>query len=185
MDKKIKFTLKSEWISWLVMILVIAIAVWAYPQLPEIVPSHWGIDGKVDGYSSRLTHTLLFPGITIGLYLLFLALPYIEPRREHFIKSWPFYQMIRNLMMVFMGFMFGITTWAGISEQPVQIGTIVPAMVGVLFIFIGNYLSQVKSNFFMGIRTPWTLSSDEVWRKTHIVGGYSFVISGLLFLASP
>lgn len=185
MDKKIKFTFKSEWVSWLTIVFVIIIAIWAYPRLPEMVPSHWNIAGEVDNYSSRLTHILLFPGITIGMYLLFLLIPYIEPRRMHFIKSWSFYQMIRNLMVVFMGLMFVITTWAGISKQPVQIGTIIPIMVGILFIFIGNYLSQIKSNFFMGIRTPWTLSSDEVWRKTHLVGGYSFVIGGLLFMASP
>jgi len=88
-------------------------------------------------------------------------------------------------MMAFMAVIFATSTWAGLSEQPVSIGTIVPIMVGILFILIGNYLSQIKSNFFMGIRTPWTLSSDEVWRKTHLVGGYSFVIGGLLFLASP
>ena len=92
--------------------------------------------------------------------------------------------MIRNFMMAFMAVIFGVSTYAGLSESPVSMGIIVPIMVGILFISIGNYLSQVKSNFFMGIRTPWTLSSDEVWRKTHLVGGYSFVISGLLFLAS-
>ena len=185
MNKKIKFTFKSEWFSWLIILFVITIAIWAYPQLPEMVPSYWNIAGEVDNYSSRLTHTLLFPGMTIGMYLLFIAIPYMEPRLGHFVKSMSFYQMIRNLMIVFMGIMFAITTWAGISEQPIQIGTIVPVMVGILFILIGNYLSQIKSNFFMGIRTPWTLSSDEVWRKTHLVGGYSFVIGGLLFLASP
>ncbi len=185
MSEKIKFTIKSEWFSWLAIIVVIAVAIWAYPHLPDIVPSHWNAAGEIDDYSSKLTHTLLFPGITLGIYLLFLAIPYLEPRRGHFIKSWSFYQIIRNFLMAFLAVMFITTTWAGISQQPVPIGTIVPIIVGVLFILIGNYLSQVKSNFFMGIRTPWTLSSDEVWRKTHLVGGYSFVIGGLLFLASP
>jgi len=185
MDKKIKFTIKSEWFSWLAIIIVFAVAIWAYPQLPDIVPSHWNAAGEIDDYSSRLTHVLLFPGMTIGLYLLFIAIPYLEPRRGHFIKSWSFYQMIKNFMMAFFVIMFIATTWAGLAQQPVSIGTIVPIMIGILFIFIGNYLSQIKSNFFMGIRTPWTLSSDEVWRKTHLVGGYSFVLSGLLFLASP
>jgi len=185
MKKKIKFTMKSEWFSWLMILVVIIVAIWAYPQLPEIVPSHWNAAGEIDNYSSKLTHVLLFPGIIIGLYLLFIVIPYIEPRRGHFIKSLGFYQIIRNSMMAFMAIMFGISTYAGLSEQPISINTVVPIMIGILFISIGNYLSQIKSNFFMGIRTPWTLSSDEVWRKTHSVGGYSFVIGGLLFLASP
>jgi len=185
MDKKIKFTLKSEWFSWLMIILVIALAIWSYPNLPEIVPSHWNAAGQVDDYSSRLTHVLLFPGVIVGMYLLFIALPYIEPRRGHFVKSWGFYSIIKNFMMAFMSAIFGIATYAGLYDQSLSMELVIPVLVGILFILIGNYLSQVKSNFFMGIRTPWTLSSDEVWRKTHSVGGYSFVIGGLLFLVSP
>lgn len=124
----------------------------------------------------------MFPGIMLGMYLLFLALPYLEPRRLHFIKSWGFYLLIKNFMMGFFLLMFGTTTWAGLSAQPVAISTIVPLAVGILFIMIGNYMPQIKSNFFMGIRTPWTLSSDRVWQKTHLLGGYAFTFGGVLFI---
>lgn len=124
----------------------------------------------------------MFPGMTVGLYLLFLVLPFLEPRRLHFVKSWGFYSIIKNFMMGFFLLMFGITTWAALSEKPVPIGTIVPLAVGLLFIIIGNYMPQIKSNFFMGIRTPWTLSSETVWQKTHLLGGYTFVIGGILFI---
>lgn len=179
---KPKFTFKSEWFSILALIAVIIIAIWAYPQLPDIVPSHWNAAGEVDNYSSRLQHVLLFPGIMLGMYLLFLALPYLEPRRGHFIKSWGFYSLIKNFLMGFFLLMFGVTTWAGLGQSPIPIGTIVPLAVGVLLIMIGNYMPQIKSNFFMGIRTPWTLSSDKVWEKTHLLGGYTFAIGGLLFV---
>jgi uncharacterized membrane protein len=119
------------------------------------------------------------------MYLLFLILPHIEPRRQHFIESWGFYQMIRNFMMVFFAFMYGLTTYAAITGNEIAIGKIIPVSVGVLFLFIGNYLTQVKSNFFMGIRTPWTLDNETNWQKTHRLGAYTFAIGGVLFLLSP
>ena len=93
--------------------------------------------------------------------------------------------MIRNFMMVFFAFMYGLTTYAAITGNAIAVGKIVPVSVGILFIFIGNYLTQVKSNFFMGIRTPWTLDSEANWQKTHRLGAYTFAIGGVLFLLSP
>lgn len=183
--RKIQFTFKTEWLSLLLIVAVIIAAIYVYPLLPARVPSHWGLNGQVDGWVSPLGHVLMFPGMMIGMYLLFLILPHIEPRRQHFIESWGFYQMIRNFMMVFFAAMYGLTTYAGITASTVAVDKIVPVMVGVLFLFIGNYLTQVKSNFFMGIRTPWTLSNENNWRKTHRLGAYTFAIGGVLFLLSP
>ncbi|MBN2585149.1 SdpI family protein [Patescibacteria group bacterium] len=183
--RKIQFTFKTEWLSVLLIIAVIIAAIWVYPLLPAKVPSHWGINGQVDGWTSPVGHVLMFPGMMVGMYLLFLALPHIEPRRQHFIESWGFYQMIRNFMMVFLAAMYGLTSYAGITNNPIAVDKIVPIAVGVLFLFIGNYLTQVKSNFFMGIRTPWALSSEENWKKTHRLGAYTFALGGVLFLTTP
>lgn len=177
-----KPTLKSEWFPLLTIAIIVGLAIWSYPLLPDLVPSHWNVAGEIDDYQSRLFHILMFPGIAVGLYLLFLALPWLEPRKLHFIKSWGFYSIIKNFMMGFFLMMFGITTWAGLSDGPVPIGTVIPLAIGLLFIVIGNYMPQIKSNFLMGIRTPWTLSSDTVWRKTHLLGGYVFVIAGIAFI---
>jgi len=183
--QKIRFTFKTEWLSLLLIVAVIIAAIWVYPLLPARVPSHWGISGQVDGWTTPLEHMLMFPGMMVGMYLLFLLLPHIEPRRQHFIESWGFYQMIRNFMMVFFAFMYGLTTYAAVTNNPVAIDKIIPVTVGVLFLFIGNYLTQVKSNFFMGIRTPWTLDNETNWQKTHRLGAYTFAIGGVLFLLSP
>jgi len=183
--QKIKFTFKSEWLSVLLIIAVIITAIYIYPLLPEKVPSHWGVNGQIDGWTSPLGHVLMFPGMMIGMYLMFLILPHIEPRRQHFIESWGFYQVIRNFMMIFFSLMYGITTYAAVTTNPVAIDKIIPMAIGVLFLFMGNYLTQVKSNFFMGIRTPWALDSEENWRKTHRLGAYTFAIGGVLFLLSP
>lgn len=180
-----KFNVRNGWFSWLTIAIAAVVGWWSYPKLPELVPSHWGITGEIDGWTSPLGHALGVPAMMLGLYILFLLIPILEPRREHFHKSLGFYQMIRNVMMVFLLFMFLLTTWVAITGQPLKIGVIVPMAVGALFILIGNYLHQIKSNFFMGIRTPWTLSSDTNWKKTHHLGGYMFVIGGLLFFTAP
>ncbi|MFH1088635.1 MAG: SdpI family protein [Patescibacteria group bacterium] len=180
-----KFNIKNEWFSWLSILIAAIIGWWAFPKLPALTPSHWGITGEVDGWSTPIGHALGIPAMMLGLYILFLLIPILEPRRKHFQESLGFYQMIRNVMMAFMLFLFLITTWTAVSGQPLRIDVIVPIAVGVLFILIGNYLHQIKSNFFMGIRTPWTLSSDTNWKKTHHLGGYMFVIGGLLFFTTP
>lgn len=185
MEVKVKFNLKNEWFSWFTIIIAAIVGWWAYPQLPARVPSHWGITGQVDGWTSPIGHALGIPAMMLGLYILFLLIPIMEPRRKHFHESLGFYQIIRNFMMAFMLFLFLTTTWIALTGQSWRIGVIVPMAVGVLFILIGNYLHQIKSNFFMGIRTPWTLSSETNWKKTHHLGGYMFVIGGLIFFTTP
>ena len=182
---KFKPNFKKDWFIILAILIMVGVGIYTYPNLPDMVPSHWNIKGEIDDYLPKLTHSILFPAMTLGLYLLFLALPYIEPRRKHFLESWGFYQIIKNLIVGFMLVLFVTTSWSAAASQPLEINMIVPISVGVLFIIIGNYMSQIKSNFFMGIRTPWTLSSDTVWQKTHRLGGVTFVIAGLSFLASP
>lgn len=183
--QKIKFSFRTEWFSWLMLLAVIAIAIYAYPLLPDKVPSHWNLAGQIDGWASRNGHVFGITGLIIGMYLLFILLPQFEPRKEHFVRSLGFYQMIRNVMMAFLATLFGITTYIGVTGVMLHIDKIIPVIMGVLFIFIGNYLPQIKSNFFMGIRTPWALDSEENWRKTHHLGAYTFVLGGLLFIISP
>ncbi|MDD5606183.1 MAG: SdpI family protein [Patescibacteria group bacterium] len=182
---KPKFTLKTEWFALLMIIIIIGIAVWAYPQLDGPVPSHWNAAGQVDGYSTPLGHALGMPAMFIGIYLLLLALPFIEPRRQHFLQSWGFYAVIKNFLLGFFALIYAVSTWGGLVGEQIPMGTIVPLAVGLLFIILGNYMTQIKSNFFMGIRTPWTLSSEDNWKKTHRLGAYTFVIGGLLFFATP
>jgi uncharacterized membrane protein len=182
---KIKFNFQTEWFSLLMILTVVAIAIYAYPLLPDKVPSHWNMAGEIDGWASRNGHIFGIGGLVVGMYLLFLFLPHFEPRREHFLQSLGFYQMIRNFMMAFFALLFGVTTYIGLTGTMLAMDKIIPVAVGVLFILIGNYLPQIKSNFFMGIRTPWALDSEENWRKTHHLGAYTFVVGGLLFLVSP
>lgn len=179
-----KFNIKSEWLLITIILAIWLISAIFYPQLPDQIPTHWNMAGEIDQWSSKANAVLLFPGIITGIYLLFLAIPYLEPRRKHFLQSWGFYKMMKYAMVIYLVVIYGLSLWAAF-DNTVSMETFVPISVGMLFILIGNYLGQVKSNFLMGIRTPWTLSSEESWRKTHRLGGIMFTIAGLLYMIVP
>ena len=115
------------------------------------------------------------------MYLLFLGLPYFDPRKERYAQFAKPYHIFKNLMITFMTIIYFLVGFAGIG-YPIDVSVIVPASVGILFIIIGNYLGKIKSNWFMGIRTPWTLSNEEVWSKTNRLGGKLFIVGGLLLI---
>ena len=115
------------------------------------------------------------------MYLLFLALPYLDPRRERYADFAKVYHIFKGILVGFMALIYFITGLAGLGYQ-VSVGAIIPAGVGLLFIVLGNYMSKIKPNWFMGIRTPWTLESEEVWNKTHRLGGKLFILMGLFMV---
>lgn len=163
-----------------------AVSLYAWNQLPDgtRVPVHWGIDGQPDRYGGKAEGLLLAPGIALSLCLLFSIVPYIEPRRKNLLQSGGIFATIWVAMLVFLG---GLHTAlvANTLGYSVDIGTVVPMGVGALFVVIGYALRGVRSNFLMGIRTPWTLSSERAWEKTHKVGGIGFMILGLAFFVLP
>lgn len=153
-----------------------------YPFLPDKIPMHWNFRGEIDRYGSKFEGTFLIPLMTLGFYLLFLFLPYLDPKEENYKKFERVYQFIKYAFVILFSIMHYsvfITTLFGVRDL---IPKIVPLTVGIFFILLGNYMPRIKPNWFVGIRTPWTLSNEEVWRKTHRLGGYLFIISGLLII---
>lgn len=120
----------------------------------------------------------------IGMYLLFLFLPRIEPRKEHFKKSMGFYLIMKNLLISFFFILYAAITYSTVQNIDLPIDIVISIPLGIILIYMGNYLSLLESNYFMGIRTPWTLQNEEVWKRTHRVGGKVFIIAGILFIAS-
>lgn len=150
-----------------------------YPQLPEKMASHWNFKGEVDGYMSKFWGAFLMPFISIGLFLLYLVIPKIDPLRENIEK---FREYFDGLIALIIGFLFYlhilVIVWnIGINFNLSQF--IIPAL-GVLFYYIGILVDKAKRNWFIGIRTPWTLSSEKVWNKTHKIGGKLFKIAGIV-----
>lgn len=179
----IKPTIKSEIIPLLIIIVAVISALYFYSVFPERVPMHWNFQGEVNGWGSRATAAFAVPAMLIGIYVLFLVLPKIDPRKEKYEQFAKAYNIFRNLILLFLLIIYFLASFNALGYNT-QIGLVIPLLVGILFIVLGVYLPQIKSNWFVGIRTPWTLSSETVWEKTHRVGGKMFILAGLLIALS-
>jgi uncharacterized membrane protein len=162
-----------------VVILTLAISIALYPSLPDQIPSHWNAAGEVDGYFPKFWGTFFLPLLMAGLVALLIVIPGIDPLRENYEKFTPYYD---GFILFFALFLFIIQVqvllWSlGFSLSP---NLVFPILFGLLFIYIGILLEHAEQNWFVGIRTPWTLSSRTVWKKTHERGGLLFKIAGIL-----
>jgi len=183
MKNPIKLSFKSEWFSVLLLLIIFISSFYFYLHFPDQVPSHWNIRGEVDGYSSRLGASILIPLMTLGMYLMFLFLPYLDPKKEQYAKFTPTYHFFKNAIVAFFFILYFLTGLNGLGYK-MDIGFYVPIMIGILFIVIGFMMKRLKTNWFMGIRTPWTMSSEVVWEKTSRFGSYLFTLSGILMAAT-
>ena len=172
-----------KWYPLCVIALTILISMIVYARLPERVPTHWDMEGNVNGESSRFVGAFLLPIIMLGIWGLMRVLPSIDPRRANYEKMRGAYDLVVNATLTMLLVVHAIVI-AMILGAPFSVTRILPALVGALFVVIGNVLPQARPNWFFGIRTPWTLSNDRVWRRTHRIAGYLFVGCGLLMVAS-
>jgi uncharacterized membrane protein len=171
--------MRSRWFGLVVAALGAVVSVWAYGRLPETVATHWNLQGTPDGFSSRFWAVVGMPLVTLGLTGVFNVLPKVDPRRENYAKFLDSYWLIANAILVFTGVVHGLILANGLGYT-VQVDRLLPVGVGLLLVFLGNYLTRIEPNWFIGVRTPWTLSSDAVWRKVHRTAGWLFVIGGLV-----
>ncbi len=153
-------------------------SVWAYPQLPAEVATHFDAQGNPNGWSSPLMAVLLGPGLALLLLGVFAVLPHIDPRRANYALLGPTYWSIVNAVVVLLAAVHFLVLGKALGWQ-VDMTRTAGVGIGALFILMGNLMSRIRPNWFMGIRTPWTLSSETVWRKTHRFGGFAFAIGGL------
>ena len=155
-----------------------------YPRLPEMAASHWNAAGQVDGYMPRFWAAFLMPLVSTGLLLLFLAIPVIDPLKANIAKFRTYYNGFIALIIVFMLFIHAITLAWNLGYDQFNIGNAIIPAVGLILIFAGVITMKAKRNFFIGIRTPWTLSDDTVWEETHKLGGKLFIAAGIITMLS-
>lgn len=153
-----------------------------YSSLPHKIPMHWDIHGTVS-YDSK-SQIFLMCGMALLFAFLFDVLPHIDPRRQNYQKFSSYYDGFCILMQFFMLGMTGVILTESFRPGTLSVSMFVMLAVGILFLFLGNIMPKIKSNFYMGIKTPWTLSSDEVWRKTNRLGGKCFFVTGILMMIS-
>ena len=166
----------------LLSVVALAVSLWAYPNLPEMVPSHWNLQGEVDDTMQRTTMVYMLPGLMLFLGLLLLFIPMIDPLRSNVDRFRGAYNWFIVGMTLFFLLIHVLTILAGLGVAFNMTIVLIPA-VAVVMIGIGFVLDRTKPNWFLGIRTPWTLSSPNVWEKTHRLGGLLFKIGGVVMLA--
>ncbi len=172
---------KTSTISALILVViavVIGLALWN--QLPDPMASHWNVNNQVDGFMPKFWGAFLMPLITLGMLGLFILLPNMDPLKANIAQFRGSFNSFILLIVLFMLYMHGLTLAWNLGFQNFKMSSAMLPFLGVLFIFIGALLRKAKRNFFIGIRTPWTLSSDSVWDKTHQLGGILFSLSGVL-----
>ena len=157
--------------------IVLAIAAYLYPSLPEQIPTHWNLAGEVDDYMPKPWGVLILPLAAIFVFVVMKLIPVISPKG---FRTDQFTGVLNIITVTLVGFMSAVALLVLIAAtgRNVHMNEMIFAGVGILFIILGNYLGKVRKNFFLGIRTPWTLASDEVWNRTHRLGGWIFVLIG-------
>lgn len=152
-------------------------------SLPEHVASHWNAEGVVDGYMSRLWSVFLVPLIGLVVIGLLVFLPRIDPHRKNVEKFQGWYDGFILAFSLFFAYVYELTLFWNMEVRFDMIMFLLPAFA-MLFFYMGLMLKKTRMNWFIGIRTPWTLSSEKVWKKTHEFGGRLFMITAVVVLLS-
>lgn len=173
--------LKNEWLFLVMMIIPFIIIAIFWNQFPAQIPTHWNFSNEIDQYSPKEFGLFIAPGLNVILYFLFLLLPRIDPRRENYSLFQGTYRALRVGIMAFIFLLFFIMTYASLGNK-LNIGMIVIYLTLLLFLVIGNFLGKLRPNWFIGIRTPWTMENPEVWTRTHRLAGKIWVTGSLIML---
>lgn len=164
----------------LILVALIGTAV-VYSRLPDPMVTHWGAHGQPNGWMSRFWGAAIGPLMMVVLYLLFWAIPAIDPLKENIARFRGLYNGFVSLVLLFLLYVQALSLAWNLGWR-VDIGTAILPAMGLLFLAIGWFLPRAEPNWFVGIRTPWTLSDPQVWRDTHRLGGKAFLLSGVLLL---
>lgn len=170
--------------SLLIILIVLSLlgTLLVFDRLPDKVPGHFNIKGEVDRYDNK--GVLIFTGsLPLIIYLLMVFLPKIDPKKSSYLKHKKAYKMTQVIIIIFFIMIQWIMIMVALGFN-INVGMVVRIGVGILFIVIGNFMSQIRQNYFFGIKTPWTLANETVWKKTHRAGAFSFLIGGLILIAS-
>ncbi len=175
--------LKKEWFVWLILLAPFVVSIYLWDQLPDEVPTHFNAMGEADDWGPKWVNAFMLPGISVAVYILLLVLPLIDPKKKITNNQKPI-AAIRIFTSIFFVGIYAFVMAASLGNKT-NITPYIYLVVGALFLILGNYMNSVKPNYFIGIRTPWTLESPEVWKKTHRLASKIWVVGGLVMMAIP
>ena len=176
-----RYMKKTSIIVLAIILFSFFIGIYFYSKMPDIMASHWNAQGEVDGYMTKFWALFLMPLISFGLFFLFLIIPKIDPLKENIAKFRKYFDTFVVLIISFLFYIYLLTIFWNLGSKFSMNLWLLPA-VAVLFYYCGILIKNAKRNWFIGIRTPWTLSSDKVWEKTHQLGSRLFKILAFIIL---
>jgi len=172
---------KTEWITSVILIASFITGVILYQSMPEIVASHWNAKGEVDGYMNKFWGLFLMPIIGSVMLLLFHYIPSIDPLKENIKKFRKYFDGFIMMIMIFLAYTYFLTIIWNMGYRFSMSLQMIPGLT-IIFYYSGILIEHAKQNYFIGIRTPWTLANETVWNKTHKVGSKLFKIASVLIL---
>lgn len=174
--------LKNEIPSILIILLPFIYLAYVWNELPEKVPMHWNINGEIDRYGEKMELVLIPILLPLLIYFIFLVIPKIDPK-NNLNKMGNKFEMIKILLTTFMSILALFIIYSA-KNQSFSNPNYMILLVGIMYIILGNYFKTIKPNYFLGIRTPWTLENETVWKKTHRLGGKLWFIGGIMVVLS-
>ena len=163
-----------------VIIATIAINAYYYPQMPSQIATHWNYQGEADAFTEKsLIEVFIIPLISVGVLALFIVIPYIDPLAKNIRQFMKYYLGFIIVFAVFMFYLNILMIYYNLGNRINMSQYLAPAF-GLMFYYMGVLVGHAKKNWSVGIRTPWTLSNDKVWEKTHKLGGKLFKIAGII-----
>lgn len=178
MMKKNKATLI---VTTLVMLLPMLIGLLLWKQLPDPMPSHWDINGEIDGWSSKAFAVFGFPALLLGIHWICVIASCADPKAANYTPK--MFTLVLWICPV-LGLVLNSMVYAAALGYQLSVEIIMPLLVGLMFIIVGNLLPKCRQTYTMGIKLPWTLSNEENWNKTHRFGGKVWVIGGVIIMAT-
>jgi uncharacterized membrane protein len=185
--KKFLLTNAAALVIWLLPLVYL---IWIYHLLPAIVPIHYNAKGITNGYGSRGTFIMLqafMSVMSIGTYLLVRYIPSIDPKKAAQYSAETFGKISLGLMLFLSAISISIT-YAALNHSEFNVTKLLFPLMGLLFAFLGNMMNNIKPNYFVGVRTPWTLEDEATWKATHrltaklwFIGGLVITIISLMF----
>ena len=173
----------KQWYPVVLALIAVAMSAAVYTRLPDTMAVHWDIDGNPNGWMPRAVGAAFGPVMILLLGFLMRFVPRIDPRAENYARFGGAYEVIVASVLVLMLVVHGVVLAVALGYH-ISVSRIVPALVGALFVVIGNMMPLVRPNWWFGIRTPWTLSNDRVWTRTHRLAGYCMAGGGLLMIVA-
>lgn len=175
-----KLSWRIELPQLVVIAAMFAAAAWSWSRVPDQIPTHWNLRGEIDGYGSKPVGLLLLPSIVAGTYLLMLLVPLVDPGRANYRNFAKAYNAFRIVLVLFLGVVYVVGLLAAFGQH-VDMTMVMFLALSALFLVIGNFMGKIRPNWFVGVRTPWTLSSKLSWDKTHRLAGWLFGLMGVVF----